>query len=366
MTSLDPFKPRSLAFVLTLLVGSTSSFLGCGTSSTSASQDGGTSTAEGGADASITLPSTLETCGATAPMDNAASFNGSFQVTVPTIHLGDGVRMGALVGTPGSQTAFEKATGAAFMGGGSGSLSLVSTDDASPLIAYTGDPANYDYGNHVDAITDPLPINAFEQYGTVTGAHAFTTKQFEGWVQVDPKLDISWRASYQAFGDVASGSGFTSTGASTMTGDQYLFEIGAALLLDVDVRIRPAGDAACHIRNIKRVLSPGGVLAPDADTQEVSLDDLSDASVNAYLQMYGVKGTTHALALGTVAGDPFAGTTPCDLSQAAACTTWQKAVTVNARALLSNVPNPPSADDLFKGTVPKGWIIIAGIPTPVP
>jgi len=350
---------RSLALVF--VIGGVAAFVGCGTSNNTnptptADTDAGTP------DASIVLPPTLETCGTTAPPDDAAPFTGAFQVSVPTVHLGDGVRNDALVGTPGSQIAFEQATSAEYMT--NGASTTLFDDTANPLVAYTGDPKSYDYTQHTDAITDPLPINALEAYGQVTGAHAFTTKDFERWVHADFKLDIAWRGSYQVLGDVATGKNFTSTGQPKMAGDAYLFGIFSAWIIDIDVRIRPAGDAACHIRNMKRILTAGGDLPPDADSKYLDFETLSDASVIAYIQRYNVKGTTHALSLGTSADDPFAGTTPCDLAQPDKCKPWRDAIIAKAHTFKQG--DGPTADDLFQGKVPKGWIILGGLQDAVP
>jgi hypothetical protein len=351
---------RSFAFAVGC--GGVMGFLGCGTSGSSSTSDAGVDSDAGSADAAVTLPADLEVCGATAPADDAPAFNGGFQVTVPSIHLGDGVRNGALVGTPTSPTAFEKAASAT----GQASVSAVFFDDAQPLRAYTGDPKNYDYGAHVDTITDPLTLNVFEAYGSVTGAHAFTTKDFERWVRADQTLDIVRRGVYQTYGADALGSGFTPTGEPTMMGDEYVFDLSSALLLDVDIRIRPHGDAACHIRNMKRLLNPGHVAQPTDANGQLTLEDLSSPIIAAYVAQHGVTGTTHALALGTMPGDPFAGTTPCDLAKPAACGPWATAVIANAHALLAKQPQGPAPDAIFKGTLPSGWIILGGTTTTVP
>jgi hypothetical protein len=329
--------------------------LACGPSSPAASDDAGV---DAGSDGPLTLPADLEACGTTEPKDVPPA---SFEVDLrtPPVKLGDGVRANALVLSGGATVSFETVTSSGYQSqGGSGNL----MQSAQPL----GGTATtiFDESGEGDSSLDIAETN-----GTpVTGSRKLS--DYEAQATADPRYDLAYRVLIQRFVGplTAFASAPTPGRPATQPNDRWIDSLTPVSFADATIRLRPSGDAACHVRNLKRIVALGHGPADLTTVSGLSLDAVATADnaplVELYARTANVTSRVSVVAVHsglTKSGASLlaAGAAPCTLGDLAACAALVESVKSRVSKSQDGIGSPGESD-AKAAALPAGWIFQFG------
>jgi hypothetical protein len=280
------------------------------------------------------LPKDLETCNATASPSQKGP-TGTVAFAGAPLALGDGVRNGVLIAS-----LMTAGTVDAPMQG----LSSIGNSNAIPLSS----------GDHV--LQADITSGMYYTFDLVPNGDA-KLNAYESAATIEPTTDIALREMAQSFQSGVTGGSFTATpGApATEAGDTYVWEIDAMALFDATISVRFTKDAACHVRNIARILGQSG--GPVALHDVLASGDGTRSLVEKYAKTAPASEVvlTVLTTLTTAPGiDPskltcsFTDLTTCD----AAVTAIDSAETAFAGIESKSLP---TTTDYANQTMPNGW-----------
>jgi len=207
------------------------------------------------------LPKDLETCNDTASPSQPGP-TGIIAFAGTPAALGDGVRNGALIGSL-----------------------MTATSEASP-----------EQGVSTSETLNAVPLSSGDhvldnELSSKTGSEPYTFElvpngdakllAYESAATVDATTDVALRDTFEVFQTGVFSDDFTPTaGATPKASDTYVFEVNAMALFDATVSVRFTKDAACHVKNIARIL--GQTDGPVALNDVLASGDATRALVEKY------------------------------------------------------------------------------------